>query len=237
VALIFWVTNRMIRYDGFCTSYFFIAPFTEWLVTLPEKFTSPKTAPVKGQYTHLLKVLGVVVGFLATFVYIGFQVPQSIGLPPTREKLDVTTIKSGKDLARHGQNIFFGKGQCALCHTLGAESGRCPSLQNAGARLSREFIYESLTQPDAYIKLDFEEVDPKRFPARMPKINKPPIDLTDQEMLTVISFIQSQGGKVTVEPSELSVEEATAAPAPAAAQPPPPEKSRESRLEQGQKGS
>jgi mono/diheme cytochrome c family protein len=237
VAIIFWVTNRMIRYDGFCTSYFFIAPFTEWLVTLPEKFTSPKTAPVKGQYTHLLKVLGVVVGFLATFVYIGFQVPQSIGLPPTREKLDVTTIKSGKDLARHGQNIFFGKGQCALCHTLGAESGRCPSLQNAGARLSREFIYESLTQPDAYIKLDFEEVDPKRFPARMPKINKPPIDLTDQEMLTVISFIQSQGGKVTVEPSELSVEEATAAPAPAAAQPPPPEKSRESRLEQGQKGS
>ncbi len=240
VAVIFWVTNRMIRYDGFCTSYFFLAPFTEWLVTLPEKFTSPKSAPT-GQYKHLLKVLAVILGFLTTFVYIGFTVPQSIGLPPTREKLDVAAIKNDKDLARHGQNIFFGKGQCALCHTLGAEGGRCPSLQNAGARLTREFIYESLTQPDVYVKLDFEEVDPIKFPAQMPKINKPPIDLTDQEMLTVISFVQSQGGKVTVEPSELFMaeQETPAEPAaqPAAAEEPASEKSRESRLEQGQKGS
>ena len=240
VAVIFWVTNRMIRYDGFCTSYFFLAPFTEWLVTLPEKFTSPKSAP-KGQYKHLIKVLAVILGFLATFVYIGFSVPQAIGLPPTREKLDVAAIKNDKDLARHGQNIFFGKGQCALCHTLGAEGGRCPSLQNAGARLTREFIYESLTQPDVYVKLDFEEVDPIKFPAQMPRIDKPPIDLTDQEMLTVISFVQSQGGKVTVEPSELLMaeQETPAEPAaqPAAAEKPAPEKSRESRLEQEQKGS
>lgn len=237
LAVIFWVTNRMIRYDGFCTSYFFLAPFTEWLVTLPEKFNSPKSAP-KGQYIHLLKVLGVVLGFLTTFVYIGFTVPQSIGLPPTREKLDVAAIKNDKDLARHGQNIFFGKGQCALCHTLGAEGGRCPSLQNAGARLTREFIYESLTKPEAYVKLDFEEVDPKSFPAQMPKINKPPIDLTDQEMLTVISFIQAQGGKVTVQPSELiAAEQEAPAAQPAALEEPAPEKSRESRLEQEQKGS
>lgn len=210
VALIFWVTSRMIRYDGFCTSYFFIAPFTEWLVTLPEEFTSPKPK-TKGQYAHLFKVLGVVVGFLATIVYIGFLVPQSVGLPPTKEKIDVAKISSPKDMARIGQNMFFGKGQCALCHTLGAEAGRCPSLQNAGARLTREFIYETLTKPDAYIKLDFEEVEPKKFPARMPVINKPPIDLTNQEMLTVIAFVQSLGGKVTVSPSELITEQATPA--------------------------
>ncbi|HZR46788.1 MAG TPA: cytochrome c, partial [Candidatus Manganitrophaceae bacterium] len=109
-----------------------------------------------------------------------------------------------QDLAKHGQSLFFGKGQCALCHTLGAESGRCPSLQNAGARLTREFLYETLTKPDAYVKLDFEEVEPKRFPAQMPTINKPPIGLSEQELLTVISFIQSQGGKVTIDPAELT---------------------------------
>jgi hypothetical protein len=42
------------------------------------------------------------------------------------------------------------------------------------------------------------------FAAKMPEINKPPIGLNPQELLTVISFIQSNGGKITVEPSELS---------------------------------
>ena len=31
-----------------------------------------------------------------------------------------------------------------------------------------------------------------------PLINKPPIGLSDQEILTVIAFLQSNGGKVTV---------------------------------------
>jgi hypothetical protein len=32
----------------------------------------------------------------------------------------------------------------------------------------------------------------------MPVINKPPIGLTDQEILAVIAYLQSLGGKVTV---------------------------------------
>jgi len=224
VAFIFWVTTRTVRYNGFCTQYFFIAPFFEWLVSLPEKIGAPKPTEAP-QPKYFRKVVGVVVGFLAAFTWAGFMVPQSVGLPPTKAKLDVAAIKTDKDLAKHGQNLFFGKGQCALCHTLGAEAGRCPSLQNAGARLTREFLYETLTKPDAYIKLDFEEVEPKRFPARMPKINKPPIGLSEQEMLTVISFIQSLGGKVTVSPAELSaLEQPTPAPEPAGGQPAPPQK-------------
>jgi hypothetical protein len=37
----------------------------------------------------------------------------------------------------------------------------------------------------------------------MPVINKPPIDLTMQEVLLVVSFIQSLGGEVTVDPEEV----------------------------------
>jgi cytochrome bd-type quinol oxidase subunit 1/mono/diheme cytochrome c family protein len=235
VAFIFWVTSRAVRYDGFCTQYFFIAPFVEWLVSVPERLSAPKPVESAAQPKYFRKVVGVVVGFLAIFTYVGYQVPQSIGLPPKKEKLDVALIKNDKDLARHGQNIFFGKGQCALCHTLGAEPGRCPSLQNAGARLTREFIYESLTKPAAYVKLDFEEVEPKNFPARMPTINKPPIDLTEQEMLTVIAFVQSQGGKVTITPSEL-VEQASPEVKPAGGEAAP-AKALQSRRESGEKGS
>jgi len=214
VAFIFWVSSSTLRYDGFCTQYFFIAPFTEWLVTLPEKFSTPAERAARPK--HFRKVLGVVLGYLLTFTYIGFQVPQSVGLPPTKEKLDIRTIKNDRDLAKIGQGLFFGKGQCALCHTLGAEAGRCPSLQMAGARLTREFIYESLTKPDAYIKLDFESVEPKRFPARMPIINKPPIGLSEEEMLAVIAFVQSQGGKITVDPAELAAVKTAAAEPPGA---------------------
>ena len=120
------------------------------------------------------------------------------------EKMDLGSISNDQDLVKVGRKIFFGKGQCALCHTLGGEGrGKCPGLEGAGARLTREFIYETLTQPDAYIKLDFESDEPGKYPARMPIIDKPPIGLTDPELLTVIAFVQSQGGTVTVSPAEV----------------------------------
>lgn len=236
VAGIFWVTTRTIRYDGFCTQYFFIAPFIEWLVSLPEKLSAPKPA-AEARSPYFRKVLGVVIGFLAAFTWAGFMVPQSVGLPPTKEKLDVAKITSEKDLARIGQNMFFGKGQCALCHTLGSEGGRCPTLQNAGARLTREFIFETLTEPNAYVKLDYDEVEPKKYPAQMPVINRPPIDLTDQELLTVIAFVQSLGGKITVDPAELiALDPSASVTEPAEGEAPAPERL-ESRLGVEHKGS
>lgn len=124
--------------------------------------------------------------------------------PEPDEKRDFAAVSNDRDLVEIGRKIFFGKGQCALCHTLGGEGrGKCPDLEGAGARLTREYLYETLTQPDAYIKLDFDSVEPKKYPARMPTVNKPPISLTEQELLTVIAFLQSRGGKVTVRLSEL----------------------------------
>jgi cytochrome c553 len=74
-----------------------------------------------------------------------------------------------------------------------------------GAKLSREFIYESLTQPSAFIYKQYQYSPPKAFGAQMPPINKPPIGLSENELLAVIAFVQSTGGQeyVTVDPSEL----------------------------------
>lgn len=120
------------------------------------------------------------------------------------EKVDAGSVSNDQDLVKVGKKLFFAKGQCALCHTLGGEGrGKCPDLEGAGARLTREYLYETLTQPDAYVKLDFDSVEPKKFPAKMPTVNKPPIGLTERELLTVIAFLQSLGGKVTVSPAEL----------------------------------
>lgn len=72
--------------------------------------------------------------------------------------------------------------------------------------MARGFIYESLVKPEAYVRLDFNSEEPVDYSAQMPAINKPPIGLSEQELLTVIAFMQSNGGKVTVTPEELTLD-------------------------------
>lgn len=157
---------------------------------------------------RFLRVVGFVVIVLGTFALIALSIPQMASLPPAEEKFDVATIKTSADMAAIGQKIFFSKGQCALCHSIGpSESARCPDLKGIGAKLTREFMYESLTQPQAYIYLDYRhEGPPKQYPARMPHINKNPIGLSNNEILSVIAFLQQMSGEpITVSPSEITL--------------------------------
>ena len=157
---------------------------------------------IKGMF---LRVVGFVAMVLGTFSLIALGVPQVASLPPAIEKFDIASVKSPDDLAAIGQKIFFSKGQCALCHSIGpSESSRCPDLNGIGAKLAPEFIFESLTQPQAYIYLDFRHASkPEEYPARMPHINKDPIGLTKPEIYSVIAFLQKMSG----EPISIKVED------------------------------
>jgi len=53
-----------------------------------------------------------------------------------------------------------------------------------------EYLAQSMYEPDAYIV--------EGFTRGMPRINKPPIGLTDQEILCVIAYLQTLGGTPTV---------------------------------------
>jgi len=155
--------------------------------------------------SKFLRVLGFLVIVLGGFTLIGLSVPQMRSLPPAIETFDITKVKTSDDLAAIGQKIFFSKGQCALCHSIGpSESARCPDLNGIGAKLAPEFIYESLTQPQAYVYLDFRHGGlPEEYPARMPYINKNPIALSKQEIYSVIAFLQKMSG----EPVSIKVED------------------------------
>jgi mono/diheme cytochrome c family protein len=188
------------------------------------------------------RVTGFVMIVLGLFSLIALSVPQMASLPPAEEKFDVASIKTANDMAAIGQKIFFSKGQCALCHSIGpSESARCPDLKGIGAKLSREFIYESLTQPQAYVYLDYRhEGPPKEYPARMPHINKNPIGLTNNEILSVIAFLQQMSGEpITVSPSEI---EASGQPVPASttasapARPAPPKSKAKSKTKRADAG-
>jgi mono/diheme cytochrome c family protein len=156
---------------------------------------------------RFIRVVAFVAMVLGGFSLVALGIPQMASMPPAVEKFDAASIKDNKELASIGQKIFFGKGQCALCHTIGTSEGRCPDLKGIGSKLTRDFMYESLTQPQAYVYMDYQHAGPpKFFPAKMPYIDKKPIGLSKNEILAVIAFLQNMSGEeVTVELSEIEV--------------------------------
>lgn len=146
---------------------------------------------------HPLRV-GVLV-FAATgfYTYVGQMVPQKEVLPPqeTVIRADLTTA----DMVKVGREIMDGKGLCMTCHTIGRSGAlRFPDLDGIAARAATrvpglntvEYFAQSMYAPEAYIVPGFNP--------GMPVINRPPIGLTDQEILCVIAYLESLGGTPTV---------------------------------------
>jgi cytochrome c2 len=173
----------------------------------------------------------------ATLAYtiIGNLVPQIESRP--QAELQLSPDATPEQLVKAGEQIFYGKGTCALCHSIEAsEAARCPMLgggplgpaigvraeervKESGykgqAKDGAEYLIESLTHPGDYLV--------QGFPPIMPTINKPPIGLNNDELAAVTAFLQSvQGGQVTVTPKMVAAftgTEAPGQPGTAAAQP------------------
>ncbi len=147
-----------------------------------------------------LKVLafnGLVILF---FWYVGNSIPQQRKDPP--KESDLTADMTPEAFVAAGQDIFYGKGTCALCHTIGEKGDRCPNLagigeladvrvQEAGYRGDAsngpEYVVESLHNPAVYVVDGYQPT--------MPALGR---QLNDLEMVAVVAFLQSLGGDVTV---------------------------------------
>ncbi len=145
----------------------------------------------------VVNVLVLVVATTGFYTYVGQLVPQKELQPPADVKItkDMTTA----DLVKIGDEIAHDKGMCLTCHTIGKTGAlRYPDLQGVGERAKTrkpgysdiDYFSESLYEPDAYIVPGFNK--------GMPTINKPPIGLTDEEILAVMAWLQSQGGTPNV---------------------------------------
>jgi hypothetical protein len=134
-----------------------------------------------------LNVVLLVVGSSLFYTYVGQLVPQKQLLPPAEVEIasDLTT----------DQMVL-----CLTCHTIGKTGGalRFPDLAGVGDRAKTrkpgytdvQYFAETLYHPDAFIVPGFNP--------GMPTINKPPIGLTDKEILCVIAWLQSLGGTPSV---------------------------------------
>jgi len=211
VGLVVWTTFNTTRQPAFSTQYFFFTPLYHWIVSLVEKPAVPASGRQSKGYIEYLKVLGTAVVLLLAYVYMSYSVPQLESHPPKKEKFDLSLINSRADLVQQGKKLFFGKGKCSLCHTIEATHGaRAPILGGIGGRLTKEFIIDSLLHPKNYFYRDYTGNIPRPFAAEMPVINKPPIGLTIQELLMVVSFIQTLGGEVTVTVEEVKTASSSA---------------------------
>ncbi len=137
----------------------------------------------------------VVLTVLMTGFYtmVGQSVPQKEVHPP--EVIEIAEDISTEQMVAIGKTIYEGKGICFTCH---ANTSRYPDLQGIARRAASrkpgytaiDYIAESLYEPGAYIV--------EGFNPGMPEANKPPIGLTDQEVLSVIAYLQTLGGEATV---------------------------------------
>lgn len=110
----------------------------------------------------------------------------------------------------YGEEIFWGKGTCATCHKVGdrGSNKRCPDQENLGARAAEraaerttqtgkpytaaDYLVESIATPSAYVVEGFPD-------GLMPLVYAPPVDLSVNEILAVLLYLQSLGGTPDLE--------------------------------------
>jgi len=149
-----------------------------------------------------LKIVGVVLGTLALYTLIANKIPQVQSEVPRALALgaDVTP----EQLVRAGEQVFNGIGGCTTCHGLGTrapnlltdEKGAGPIGARCGKRETgkscKAYLYESLTQPGAFVVTGYEPI--------MPDMSR---TLSPQQIWAVIAFLESQGGTVDVGASDI----------------------------------
>lgn len=158
-----------------------------------------------------------VIGFsvLLLLFYMGFAhiLPQVE--PDTSAPVEVSTDGLDMDgMIALGESLFSGKGTCTLCHN---GMGRAPDtlvmdmaatyperLMDArykgvaagqeGAKAIEAYIYESMTDPSAFVVEGFGEKGSNDTISPMPTVDKAPIELTVVEMNAVTAFLQDLAG-------------------------------------------
>ena len=165
--------------------------------------------------TNLMVLL---VGLLGIGAFMGFcsYVTTVSGTGGAKESAAGINPEAGKE-------IFFGEGMCSTCHSVGGEgsANRCPNQGNVMVRIAiggvdstgkssgevsrikereeqtgkkytvMDYLVESIVDPQAYIVEGFGKI--------MPKVFEPPILLSREKILAVLTYLQTLGGDEILE--------------------------------------
>lgn len=135
-----------------------------------------------------------VLAILIAYIAIGNSIPQIESKP-----VEIATEigESPEELVAAGKKIFESdRATCLMCHSLGEDpKARCPNQEGLGERAATrkagysagQYLIESVYNPNAFIVPGY----PKN---QMTPVNKPPITLSHDEILAVVSFLNTLGG-------------------------------------------
>jgi len=144
-----------------------------------------------------LSVALVVLGTLGIYTAVANMIPQLESDVP--EELVLSADVSPEELVAAGEMLYTGGGGCIACHGLGT---RAPTLVGTvGATCEtrqpdmacKEYLHESLVNPSAFVVDGFEPI--------MPDMSR---TLSDAQIWSLVAFLQSQGGEVTVTAADLA---------------------------------
>ncbi|MDR4496791.1 MAG: c-type cytochrome [Candidatus Scalindua sp.] len=102
-----------------------------------------------------------------------------------------------------GEQIFWGDGQCSTCHSIGSQGSatRGPNQEGLAAKAEErakerglssglEYLIESIVTPGEYVVQGFDNI--------MPKVYEAPILLGREQIMAVLSYLQTLGGDADI---------------------------------------
>ncbi|NIR69202.1 c-type cytochrome [candidate division KSB1 bacterium] len=117
------------------------------------------------------------------------------------EKKRAAAKKVLPPIVKTGEELFWNEAQCHQCHQIGdrGDGIRGPNLSDIGFRSrfraeklglasGTEYLIQSILEPSAYLV--------EAYTNDMATVYQPPIDLNEQQIKAIISYLQSQGGQV-----------------------------------------
>ncbi|HEU5261825.1 MAG TPA: c-type cytochrome [Gemmatimonadales bacterium] len=158
-----------------------------------------------------LKIVGVVLGTLAVYTLIANEIPQVQSEVP--QALALGANVTPEQLVAAGEKVYNGIGGCTTCHGLGErapnlltdEKGEGPigvrCAKREPGKNCKEYLYESLDQPAAYVVKGFAPI--------MPVVTR---QLSPQQVWALVAFLEAQGGTVDVTAADIPAEGASTAP-------------------------
>lgn len=138
-----------------------------------------------------LTVALIVLGTLGAYTAVANMIPQVESAVP--EVISLGADARPEELVAAGEQVYGGAGGCTACHGLGTRApdllgvaGSICSERKAGMSC-KDYLHESLVNPTAFVVEGFQPI--------MPDMSR---TLSDVEIWSLVAFLESQGGEVTV---------------------------------------
>ncbi len=103
-----------------------------------------------------------------------------------------------------GEKIYWGDGQCHTCHSIGTSGSatRGPNQEGLASRAEEraketgmasglEYLIESIVNPSSFVVEGYDDI--------MPKVYDAPIMLGREQILAVLTYLQTLGGESDIE--------------------------------------